>query len=81
MARYHPGAPIEDNKGKKIWYYCPGEPCPESYQMPQDWDVLGEVPPPNSRTPNPLPPPATTATPGTQPAQSLLIRDQVQSQK
>ena len=50
LAKSHPGAPLGDNKGRKIWYWCPGDICPEVYQMPQDWDVLGELPPLNSKT-------------------------------
>ena len=65
MAKHHPGAPSQDARRRKLWYCCPGAPCPSTYQMPQDWDVLGQVPAPGTQPPQPIQPAPTEQSPPT----------------
>ena len=44
MSTQHPGEPLKDAKGKTIQYWCAGDKCPKDYRMPEDWDVLGQLP-------------------------------------
>ena len=56
MIIHHPDAPPKDDKGKIMWYSCPGQVCPPTYQIPENWDVLGQLPPdlpsPSKKTKN-----------------------------
>ena len=49
----YPNALDKDLRGKKISYECLGEPCPETYRFPPDWDVLGDLPPKDWEPPKP----------------------------
>ena len=40
----HPGKPLKASDNKLIQYWCLGDVCPQDFQMPPDWDVLGALP-------------------------------------
>ena len=43
LAKTHPNAQDKNAKGRKLMYWCLGDVCPDTYQMPQDWNVLGNL--------------------------------------
>ncbi len=52
--------------GKKLIYTCPGDECPEEFQLPTDWDAQGQLPP--RKKPRLDQPKATTKPKDTKPA-------------
>ena len=41
MTKPHLNARTKDDHGRKLMYWCLFDPCSDTYQMPQEWDVLG----------------------------------------